>query len=219
MLHAGPALTPRLQWSVLGASVLTFTILALTAPGGGFEEIERALMLSLRDSENPALLRGPDWLSYFMQNITALGGWPVLTVLAVALSGAFALRRRWPILLVLLAVVLGESSITGLLKDLFGRERPDFIPHLIYSSSASFPSGHAASAAAVYLTFGFAITNLMTRKVLRYYSLGAALLIIFLIGVSRVYLGVHYPSDVVAGWCVGAAWASAVWLAADRLQR
>ncbi len=212
-------MTPRLQWSVLGVSVLTFAIFALTAPGGGFEEAERAFMLSLRDAENPVLLRGPNWLSYFMQNITALGGWPILTVLAVTLSGAFALTRRWPMLVILLAVVLGESIITGLLKSLFDRERPDFIPHLIYSSSASFPSGHAASASAVYLTFGFAIASLMTRKVLRYYSLGAALLIIFLIGVSRVYLGVHYPSDVVAGWCVGAAWASTVWLVADRLRR
>lgn len=212
-------MTPRLQQSVLGASVLIFIILALTAPGGGFEEAERALMLSLRDAENPALLRGPDWLSYFMQNITALGGWPLLTVLAVTLSGAFALTRRWPMLVILLGVMLGESIITGLLKDLFDRERPDFIPHLIYSSSASFPSGHAASAAAVYLTFGFAIANLMARKVLRYYALGAALLIAFLIGVSRVYLGVHYPTDVVAGWCIGAAWASTIWLIAGRWRR
>ncbi|MEM9616646.1 MAG: phosphatase PAP2 family protein [Pseudomonadota bacterium] len=117
------------------------------------------------------------------------------------------------------STVSARRVSTGIHHSCFGCERPDFIPHLIHSSSASFPSGHAASAAAVYLTFGFAIASLMARRVLRYYALGTSLLIAFLIGVSRIYLGVHCPSDVVAGWCVGAAWASAVWLVADRLQR
>jgi len=219
MLHSEVALSPRFAQYTLAAALAIFIFLAVTAPGGAFEAAERSFMLSLRDGDDPALLNGPSWLLYFVQNITALGGWPVLTLLSLMLAGAFIIQRQWSYFFVLLAVVVGESVLTGVLKDFFGRARPDFIPHLIAASSESFPSGHSGSASAVYLTFGLAIANLVRRPAFRWYALGASLTMVFLIGASRVYLGVHYPSDVIAGWCVGAAWASGVWLAAWRLQR
>ncbi len=219
MLYSNAALSPRFAWVMLAASLAIFLILSLTAPGGAFEAAEREFLLSLRNGDDPALLNGPGWLLYFVQNITALGGWPVLTVFSLALAGALMVQKQWSFLLVLLAVVIGETIITGVLKGFFDRTRPDFLPHLISASSKSFPSGHSASAAAVYFTFGLAIANVVKQRAIRRYALGASLVIVFLIGASRVFLGVHYPSDVIAGWCVGAAWASAVWLAAWRMGR
>ncbi len=219
MLHADAAVSPRFAQLMLAGSVVVFLVLAATAPGDAFEAAERSFILSLRQADNPALLSGPGWLLYFMQNITALGGWPVLTVLSLMLAGALALQRQWYFLIILLAVVIGETVLTDMLKDLFARERPDFVPHLIEASSESFPSGHSASAAAIYLTFGLAIANVLNKEAARWYALSMSLALVFLIGLSRVYLGVHYPSDVIAGWCVGAAWASAVWLAAWRLRQ
>ncbi len=219
MLHSKAALSPRFAWAMLAASLAIFLVLSITAPGGAFEAAERDFMLSLRNGDDPALLNGPGWLLYFVQNITALGGWPVLTVFSLALAGALMVQKQWSFLLVLLAVVIGETVITGIFKDFFGRVRPDFLPHLTSASSKSFPSGHSASAAAVYLTFGLAIANMVKQRAIRRYALGASLAVVFLIGASRVFLGVHYPTDVIAGWCIGAAWASAVWLAVWRLGR
>ncbi|NOX82087.1 MAG: phosphatase PAP2 family protein [Alphaproteobacteria bacterium] len=217
MLHPEAALSPRFAWFMLAASLAVFLFLSVTAPSGAFEAAERSFLLALRNGDDPALLNGPGWLLYFVQNITALGGWPVLTVFSLLLAGALIIHKQWSFLFVLLAVVIGETVITGMLKDFFGRVRPDFLPHLTAASSESFPSGHSASAAAIYLTFGLAIANVLKQRAARRYALGASLVLVFLIGASRVFLGVHYPTDVIAGWCVGAAWASAVWLAAWRL--
>jgi len=218
MLHDKAAITPRAARYALAASVFVFAVLAFVISNSNLEGVECDFLFSLRDATEPAVLNGPGWLSYFMLNVTALGGWPLMTVFSALLAFAFALARRWSFLFILLAVVTGESVITGLLKDLFARARPDVVPHLIYASSSSFPSGHAASAAAVYFTAGLALANMATRKALRLYIFAASLSIVFLIGISRVYLGVHYPSDVIAGWCVGAAWASIVWLVAWRIE-
>lgn len=219
MLHSQAAITPRVAGFTFAASLIIFASIAVMVSSGNLGSVERAFMTSLRDADDLGRLNGPSWLLYFVQNVTALGGWPVLTVFSAILGVAFALARRWPYLFILLAVVIGESVITGILKDMFARERPDFIPHLMYSSSSSFPSGHSASAAAVYFTLGLGLANMVTRKALRWYILIASPLIVFLIGASRVYLGVHYPTDVLAGWCVGAAWASFVWLAAWRIEK
>ena len=122
-----------------------------------------------------------------------------------------------------MAVFVVASVVSGLLvssflKNLFQRPRPDLVPHGSYVSSASFPSGHSMLSAVTYLTLGALLSRSQRRKRLKAYFLLVAALLSFLVGVSRVYLGVHWPTDVVAGWAAGACWAIVCWLAARWLQ-
>ena len=110
-------------------------------------------------------------------------------------------------------------SLSTLLKIGFDRPRPDLVPHEAIVYTASFPSGHAMLAAVVYLTLGALLARVQPRRLLKLYLLGLAILLTVAVGASRVYLGVHWPTDVVAGWAVGAAWALLCWAAALWLQR
>lgn len=219
MLHHKAAITPRVAAAILIISVLAFAVLAASAPWGLLAAAERAFMIALRGGADLSTVAEPGRLYRVLLDFTTLGGWPFMTLLSVVLSGLFVMRRQWSFLFILLAVVIGESLLVDLLKGLFARARPDFLPHYVEAASPSFPSGHSASAAAVYLTLGLMLANLTEQRALRIYALIVAGAVIAMIGFSRVYLGVHYPTDVAAGWCVGAAWASGVWLIAWRVDR
>jgi undecaprenyl-diphosphatase len=114
--------------------------------------------------------------------------------------------------------VFSGVIVTAVLKDMFQRPRPDLVPHSAYVFTTSFPSGHSMLSAVTYLTLGALIARSHERKRIKFYFLLAAALVTFLVGVSRVYLGVHWPTDVLAGWTAGAAWAMLSWLAARSLQ-
>lgn len=219
MLHREAAITPRVAAATLIVSVLGFAALALSAPSGLLADGERAFMALLRRGQDLSEPAGPGWLYDAIRDVTVLGGWPFMTLLSVVLSGLFVIRRQWTFLIVLLAVVVGEALLTDVLKTLFARARPDFLPHYAEASSESFPSGHSGHAAAVYLTLALMLANSTRRFAVRVYTLVVMGVVVLAIGFSRVYLGVHYPTDVLAGWCVGAAWASAMWLIAWRLER
>jgi undecaprenyl-diphosphatase len=115
------------------------------------------------------------------------------------------------------AVVSGLIAST-LLKDLFGRPRPDLVPYAAYASNSSFPSGHSMMSAITYLVLGALLARSQERKLLKAYFLVTAAFITVLVGISRVYLGVHWPTDVLAGWTAGAVWALLCWLLARWLQ-
>ncbi|MEE2691668.1 MAG: phosphatase PAP2 family protein [Pseudomonadota bacterium] len=173
----------------------------------------------LRTPADAAVPIGPGWLREFMADATTLGGWPLLTIFVALIAVFLAMRRHWRSALILLAAVLGQTIIVGQIKNLFGRARPEIVPHLAEVSSYSFPSGHAASAAAVYLTLAAILSREAAPRRERLFIVMTAMILTVLVGVSRVYLGVHYPTDVLAGWAFGAAWASLVLLAARFLER
>jgi undecaprenyl-diphosphatase len=106
-----------------------------------------------------------------------------------------------------------------LLKDVFQRSRPDLVPHAVQVFSDSFPSGHATLSAVTYLTLGALLARVERPRAAKMYFLGVAITLTMIVGASRVYLGVHWPTDVLAGWCVGAAWAIVCWIVATRLQQ
>jgi undecaprenyl-diphosphatase len=126
--------------------------------------------------------------------------------------------KRAAALLVFVAVD-GGLLLSTLLKMEFDRPRPDLVAHAVRVYTASFPSGHATLSAVTYLTLGALLTRVVPKRRIKVFFMGLAIFLTLVVGASRVYLGVHWPSDVLAGWCVGAAWASLCWFVALQLQR
>ncbi len=205
--------------AVLALFAFVFAKVAGEVTEGEWAGGDRALLLLFRSSTDPGDPVGPRWLEEMARDVSALGGTVVLTLLTIGVVGHLLLvgRRR--------AAAFVASSITGAtvlayaLKDLFARPRPDVVPHLAYVSSASFPSAHSMLSTAVYLTLGALLARYQKSRVLKAYALLWAVLLALLVGVSRVYIGVHWPSDVLGGWAAGAAWAALSWIVARTLQR
>jgi undecaprenyl-diphosphatase len=172
---------------------------------------DRALLMALREEGAPEDPIGPSWMHEVARDVTALGGYAVLSMLTIAVIGYLWIRRKPRTSLVLVAGVAGAFAASHLLKGIFDLPRPDLVPHLAQVYTASFPSGHAASAAGAYLTIGMMLARVHRGRRMRAYLLGTSVTLALLIGASRVYLGVHWPSDVLAGWVIGAAWALVVW--------
>jgi undecaprenyl-diphosphatase len=222
-------LRPRLFWPAIEVGTL---ISVLIVAGGVlvFAELmevveqqpgafDRAVLHVFRDRVNRADAIGPRWVELAIRDVTALGGATVLTLMTAAVVGfLFVDGKRAAAVLVLLSVSSGALLSTGL-KYIFARPRPDLVPHLVEVSSASFPSGHAMLSAVVYLTLGALLSRVEGPPRVKVYVLSVAVALTLTIGVSRVYLGVHWPTDVLAGWCAGAAWAVVCWRVALFLQR
>jgi len=178
---------------------------------------DQSLLLSMRTPGDISDPIGPQWVEEMGRDLTALGGFTILTGLTFATFGVALLFRK-PKLATLIAV----SIFSGMLmmkfaKSSFDRPRPDLVPHGVIVSNASFPSGHATMAAIVYLTLGVLLARTQTNRSLRIYIICLSAIIAILVGVSRVYLGVHWPTDVLAGWTLGAAWSLVVWLVAMKI--
>ncbi|MEK7265958.1 MAG: phosphatase PAP2 family protein [Pseudomonadota bacterium] len=204
-----------------GASAALFMFAATAGAvfSGSTQAFDQSVLLALRLPDNPYQPVGPDWLLPAAKEVTALGGTMLLTLFTLLLAGYFAVKRQAATIGLLLAAVIGETILSSLLKDLFDRPRPHIVPHLIEASSNSFPSGHATSAAAIYLTIAALIARETKERAVRNYVYFSAVTLAILVGASRVYLGVHYPTDVIGGLSIGAFWAAIVLIAARRLEK
>jgi undecaprenyl-diphosphatase len=204
---------------VIVASVWIFLMVANAVSGGVVQEFDEKVLLSLRQADRGEVPRGPAWLSEVMRDVTSLGGGPVITIVTLSVIGYLALRRshRWLVLLVI--ATLGGLALEIGLKMIFDRGRPNVVPHLMTADSLSFPSGHSMMSTIVYLTLAALIAPQLPNRRSRLYVIAIAAFLAFIIGVSRVYLGVHYPSDVLGGWSIGLGWATLCWLASWSLER
>ena len=187
---------------------------------GETRAFDTAVLLAMRTSDTHDPI-GPAWLEFAARDVSALGGFTVLTLLTVLAGGFLLITRKHVDTLVLLASVLGATMLSESLKFGYSRPRPDLVAHAVETLGSSFPSGHATLSAATYLTIGALLAHAQERRGVKSYIHVTAILLALLIGVSRVYLGVHWPTDVLAGWCVGAAWSIvcvtlANWLTRDR---
>jgi undecaprenyl-diphosphatase len=204
---------------ILGFGVFVFIGIADEMREGDTLRLDRWLLLVLRAPGDPGDPLGPAWVEEMFRDFTALGGIGVLGLLTLVSIGYLWLQGLRRIAWFLLLAILGGLLLSLALKAGFHRPRPELVSHgsMIYTSS--FPSGHSMLAAVVYLTGGALLAVVHTARRVRVYLIGCAVLATLLVGVSRVYLGVHWPSDVLAGWAAGAAWAAACWLAAHWLQQ
>lgn len=195
-----------------------FIELAEDAPAGEFLPRESRIMRAMRQSPDTALPIGPAWTVEMSRDITALGGATVLTLMTAVVLGYLLLRRTYAAAVLVLIATLGGYVLSDTLKVFFHRPRPTIVPHLAPVVSASFPSGHSMLSSIVYLTLGVLLARTVAQRREKVYFIGVSLFLTFLIGLSRVYLGVHYPTDVLAGWSAGIAWALFCWSAAYFLQ-
>ncbi|APE45455.1 PA-phosphatase [Sulfitobacter alexandrii] len=199
------------------AAIWGFAELAGEVVEGGTQSIDRSLLLLLRTPGDLTDPIGPPYLEEIGRDMTALGGVAVLSLATCVAAGFFAILRSYGTMLYVFAATGGGIVFSTVFKQLFDRARPDLVPHGSMVYTASFPSGHSMMAAVVYLTLGALIARVLPQRRLKVYVLSVAMLVTVVVGVSRVYLGVHWPTDVLAGWLVGAAWAIACLLVARHL--
>ena len=196
-----------------------FIVLAGEVLEGDTQGFDERILSSLRRPENRAIPIGPSWLRGAALDMTALGSPFVLGLAVLAISGFLALQQSYRTAVFVLLASTGGSLLNTLLKSGFSRTRPSIVPHLRDVMSPSFPSGHAMTSAAVYLTLGALLMRLSKRRVTKFYCIAVAMLLTGLVGVSRVYLGVHYPTDVLAGWIIGLSWALLCWMVERLLEK
>lgn len=198
---------------VLFASALwAFSEVADAMMEGEIHEFDRRLLLAFRDSADLSDPLGPVWFEEVMRDFTALGGTAVLTWLTLGVIGYLLLARKGSVALMVVFAVGGGIALSHLLKWGFDRPRPDLVPHISDVYTQSFPSGHAMLSAVVYLTLGALLSRTRAETRVKVYLLSMAVLATVVVGISRVYLGVHWPSDVMAGWSIGAGWALIWWM-------
>jgi len=212
----------ELQWLALGAGACTLLLLFIFLAGevaeGDTLAFDTRILRALRNPADPSKPIGPDWIESLLFDLTALGSSVILGLVVAMVVGYLLLQgRRRTALAVTITTVSGEIVDT-VMKHAFNRPRPTIVPALRQVWSASFPSGHAMESAIVYLTLGAILMRVADRRSTKLYCLGVAVLLSALAGISRVWLGVHYPTDVLGGWMIGFIWASVCWLATARVE-
>ena len=201
------------------AGALAFITLADKVMEGRTKHIDDRIILALRKPNDLATPVGPPWLAEVARDVTALGGVTLIVLVLVVVAGFLLLDRKFAATLFVVAATASGFGLSAVLKSVYQRPRPSVVPHLMHASHSSFPSGHSMMSAVVYLTLGALLARLVAESRLKFYVLSVAVVLTGMVGVSRVFMGVQYPTDVLAGWCVGLVWASLCWLVGRRLQR
>jgi undecaprenyl-diphosphatase len=212
-------LTVLLGVLIVASGTWGFIELAVQVRAGQTQAFDQWVLQSLRRVDDPTVPVGPTWMQEIARDITALGGVAVLVLVTLAVTGFLLLDRKFAAMGLVLTATVSGLTLGGLLKAFFARPRPAVVPHLAEFHTSSFPSGHSMMSAVVYLTLGALLCHFVTQRGLKFYFLTVALALTVLVGFSRVYLGVHYPTDVLAGWSAGLVWATLCWLIAHTLRR
>lgn len=169
------------------------------------DAFDNRILLALRSAPDDPL--GPPWVEAAMMHLSALGSGAVTALVALIAVGFTLLARRPRFALLIATCAIGVSVLMTLLKGLYNRPRPTVVTHIDPPGGLSFPSGHSTISMALYMTLAVLIARTLEERRLRRFVIGTGGFLTMLIGVSRMYLGVHYPTDVLAGWTVGGAWA------------
>lgn len=202
---------------IVALGVMTFVEIADDMTEADGQRVDQAVLHWLQPVAGHP--RGPWWLHEAAVDLTSLGGISVLTLFAVVALAFLLIQRKRLSALLLVVGLLGGVALSEGLKALFERARPPVEYQVVETLNASFPSGHALLSTVFYLSLGVMLTRAFPRVRLKAFVLGTAVFIALLVGLTRIYLGAHWASDVVAGWCAGAAWAMALWLVAYAVER
>ncbi|MHC4363715.1 MAG: phosphatase PAP2 family protein [Planctomycetota bacterium] len=204
---------------VITGGIWIFAEIADEVLEGDTHSFDKKILMAMRDPTDTKDPWGPKWLEEMGRDFTALGGMGILILLTAATVGGYLLQGRYKTAMLIMIAVGGGLIMSPLLKQSFDRPRPDLVPHGSYVYTKSFPSGHSMLSAITYLTLGSMIVRTRDHKATKIYVMIISMLVTLLVGVSRIYLGVHWPTDVLAGWSAGASWALICWLVARWLQK
>ena len=195
-----------------------FTWLTAEVLEGSTGSFDRWAVLAMRNPHDLSQPLGPPWLAEVGRDVTAIGSVTMIGITILAAAGFLIVNRNYRRMLILLISTTSGIGLSVFLKSAFDRPRPDIVPHLTPVYTSSFPSGHSMMSAVVYLTLAVLIAPVLQKFWLRFYVFALASSVTILVGLSRIYLGVHYPTDVLAGWAAGLVWALACWML-DRITK
>lgn len=216
---AGRELPVLISILLIAGGLWVFAEVADEVAEGESRAMDTTILLALRNPADRTDPLGPGWLEELGRDATAFGSVGVLTFVTLAVAAFLALQRRTRAAVFVVAAIAGGMAISFALKSGFDRPRPDLVPHGSVVYTASFPSGHSMMSAVVYLTLGALLARMQSQRRLKVYVVALAVLMTLAVGTSRVYLGVHWPTDVLAGWAAGASWAMLCWTVVLWLQR
>lgn len=210
---------PLMVLAAILIGAFAFLEIAEAVGEGEIRAFDEAILTWVRRPDALDTPIGPAWLKQVARDVTALGGWFIGLAVTVFAIGWLLLTGERRLALYVGVSVIGGSALSQLLKDLYDRPRPDLVPHLVEVSTKSFPSGHAMGSTVVWLTVAALMARSHTRKRVRSYVIGYAIAIVAAVGLTRIYLGVHWPSDVISGWAAGVSWALGCWLIVSLIER
>lgn len=211
-------LTTLIAALLIAASIWGFVSVAGEVIEGDTKGLDTEILLSLRNPADATDPLGPRWMEEFGRDMTAFGGTGVLILVTAFAAGFLWMQGNRRSMLMVVAAVGSGFLMSQLLKYGFDRPRPSLVPHGSFVYTASFPSGHAMMSAVTYLTLAILVARVQSKRYVRAFLISVAVFLTVLVGISRVYLGVHWPSDVLAGWTAGAAWAVGWWMIARWLE-
>lgn len=198
---------------LFGLMLMAFLEVADDVMEGDTHAIDTKILMLFRDGGDPQNALGPPWVQEMVRDISSLGGIAILSLVTISAVIYLAMIRQFGEAAFLTATVVLGTLLSNAMKFGFARPRPDLVPHGSYTFTGSFPSGHSMMSAVVYLSVGMMLAKAQKTLPPKIFFLGMSVILTVMIGISRVYLGVHWPSDVLAGWLIGGACAVGAWLA------
>ncbi|NNF58332.1 MAG: phosphatase PAP2 family protein [Rhodothermaceae bacterium] len=205
--------------ATLAAGAWIFLEIADEVNSGDIVTVDERILMLFREGNNPNDPIGSHSVESAVRDVTALGSLTVISLLTLITVAFLFLSRRPRLALYMFVASAGGAALSYALKFLYNRPRPNLVAPEALPSDPSFPSGHSAAAAVVYLTLGLLLAHTLARRELKVYVVTLAILLTVAVGLSRLYLGVHWPSDVLAGWTLGGVWALACWQAERMLRQ
>ncbi len=194
------------------SSLFVFIIIVVLVSKNITKNFDLFVLLSFRNSVNKYLPTGSSWLLDFFKDVTSLGGVTNVVLISVIITGILIIIHKHFLLRIFLISVIFGGASDLILKDIFTRPRPTVVPHLVQVNTFGFPSGHATMSFIIYFSIALMLNYSGINIKLKTYLLWTAVFLVLIIGISRIYLGVHYPTDILGGWALGTFWVSIEWI-------